>query len=514
MAASCRFRIFAFCLAVTLGFIPGCGDDETPPCPPVNVGRIHGMLQAAGQPIHAHVTAYAVPEDSHPGDAAYVQTLSDSSGAYSMEVPSGRYLLLMDASICYQFYAHGRLVSPSEAETLVVGRGESIAADVTLGAARLEVTTPAELEGYRCTARLVASTPEQCRSTSGNARITDGHATITFPRVIPGTYRMSFIVASVGEIWLPGTMDITEADSIVVPMGVEAQYQATLPQPATLRGTVTGSWQELGQYPPRLTLTDLTGRDQLASTQTNSVDGSYEMPVYGSGQALLQIAIGSVRRWHGGTTFDEATPIDLESGRTVELNLRESGVAGWLNREGLPSGVTLLLVDDDGAMRGTGSADGPRGFFRISNLVPGTYYLHIPAGPTWIEQYYDKTNSLALATPIQITEDGEVVWLNLDLENGGSIEGRLMRDDGAPAYGVPIDLVGPSGTQPFRRGQSNGQEGGFTFSALPDGDYRIVAHPNEIDMPVWYPGVTDTAQAVVISIRDHAEVTGIFFDLP
>jgi hypothetical protein len=140
--------------------------------------------------------------------------------------------------------------------------------------------------------------------------------------------------------------------------------------------------------------------------------------------------------------------------------------------------------------------------------------LRILAGPTWIEQYYDRADSLASATPIQITEDGQVVWLNLELENGGSIEGRLMRDDGAPAYGVPIDLVGPTGTQPLRRGQSNDQEGGFTFSALPDGDYRVVAHPNEIDVPVWYPGVTDTAQAVVISIRDHADVTGIFFDLP
>jgi hypothetical protein len=473
------------------------------------------MLQAAGQPIHAQIAAMARPHGPQdPGSLAYVQTVSDSTGAYSMEVPEGQYLLTIDANTCYQFYSHGRLVAPSEAETLVVGRGESIAADVMLGAARLDITTPTELEGYRCAAMLVPSNPEQCRSTSGSARITDGHAIIALPQVIPGTYRMSFFVSNVGEIWLPGTTDSSEADSIVVPTGVEAQYQATLPQPAALRGTVTGSWQELGQYPPRLLLTDLTGREPRVSTQANSVDGSYEFLLYGSGRVLLRIEIGSVSRWYGGTTIDEATPIDLESGRTVELNIRESGIAGWLNREEPSSGNRIWLVDGDGVARGAASADGPHGFFRISNLVPGTYFLRILAGPTWIEQYYDRADSLASAAPIQITEDGQVVWLNLDLENGGSIEGRLMRDDGAPAYGVPIDLVGPTGTQPLRRGQSNDQEGGFTFSALPDGDYRVVAHPNEIDVPVWYPGVTDTAQAVVISIRDHADVTGIFFDLP
>ncbi len=515
MAVSRRCSVLAFSLAVLFGLLASCGDEDSPSCPPSNMGTIQGTLLAAGQPIHAHVLAVNYPQDPHdPGEIAYVQTSSDSSGAYSMELPVGRYVLRMDGSSCRQFYGHGALVDQSEAETLEVGRGESVTANLTLGAARLEVATPSELEGYQFSAVLVSSNPPTCRVSSERGQISEGRAIIAFPRVDPGTYRMKLFIPTVGEIWLPGATDASGADSIVVPMGVEAHYQANLSQPAALRGTVTGSWQELGQYPPHLNLLALAGRETIASTQANSVDGSYEFLVYGSGQVLLQIEIGSVRRWYGGTTIDEATRIDLESGRTIELNFRESGIAGWLNREEPISGLTLWLQDADGTTRGVGSVDGPRGFFRISNLLQGTYFLKIQAGPTWIDQWYDKADSLAAATPIEVTREGQVVWLDLDLEDGGRIEGRLRRNGGEPAFGVPVNLVSPTSNEVIRQGFSNDDGGGFRFLALPDGDYRIVANPNEIETPVWYPGVTDPAQAVVVSIRNHTEVTGIFFDLP
>lgn len=508
MAVSRRFSSPVLCAALSLVFISGCGEDESTPCDPTNTGRIQGTILAAGEPVIAHIDARQVGRLE--GRLSYYHTSTDSSGAYSLSVSPGDYLLRIDGFQCASFYNHGTL-RPDKPETLHVARGASVTASLRAGAFRVDLATPAELEGEHVLLRLQSTA--DCYTWGDAVTAAGGSVLLRIPNVLPGTYRMLVTVPDHGEIWLPGTTDFADADSVVIVAGEEKLYQASLPPAAILRGSLTGSWQELG-YLPGLALADPDLGRPIAFATVDPVDGSYELQVYGRIHGVLNIQIGGTTRWYGGTSPETATRIDIEPGEVVELNLRESGVAGWMNRPAPQNGTELSLWDSQGTLRGRAWADGPRGFFRIANLETGTYFLKIQAGPTWIEQWHDKADSLAAATPIVVTEEGSVVWLDLDLEDGGRVEGRLLRANGSPAYGLPVQLWRRSEVQAIRNVTSNDEGGGFALLALPDGDYRLVAFPIAFGPPVFYPGVMDSAQAEILSIRDHAAITGLVFQLP
>lgn len=505
-----------FLLLVGISWIPGCGDDDASPCYPGASGTISGRILSGGEPTRVRVGALQVqPGGSSSGQVAYIQTVCDSSGAYRLDVPAGRYILRMDGFACDAFYAHGILVRESKAETLEIEPGGSIVADLQSGSLRVDITAPAELEGSRVSMRLVRD-GDGCSAGTSSGDVSNGHATFIFQRLLPGTYRVSFSSAGSAwfEAWLPGTTFAEEADTIVISSGRARTHESALPSPAVLRGRVTGSWQELGQSAPQIVLVATDEARSLGHTGVNPADGSFEFHLYAHARFLLDVDIVGFPRWYGGTSRQTATPIEIEPGHEFELNLTESGIAGWLNQDVSGSAAEVWIYDADGNARGHDDATGSGGFFRISNLTEGTYILKIQKTANWIEQWYDRADSAQAATPIHVTGEGEVVWMNLNLEDGGRIEGRVMRQDGAPAYGVRLNLIDPQTSAVVSTSLSDGEDGAFTFRALPDGDYILAAHPGEAQTSIYYPGVTESWQATVLSVRDHATITNVFFDLP
>ena len=505
------------CCLFLMSLFAGCGDEESPPCAPCAAGTISGRILSAGRPIRTRVGALQVqPNGPYSGQVAYVQTVSDSTGAYTLDLPAGRYVLRMDGFNCDWYYAHGTLVDEQRAETLLVNQGTSITADLNAASLHVDITAPVELDGARVRASVV-SAENNCDSYSWTDFVRDGHAIFDFDRLMPGAYRVLFSTSEGSgfvEIWLPGTTVLAEADTIEVHSGRIRNYEATLPEAAIFRGTITGSWQDLGQSAPQLVLRFPDQDRSQGYTRVDPEDGSFELRFFAVARFVLVIDIASFPRWYGGSSEATATPLEVEPGQVLELNLRESGIAGWLNRYNPNSSVEVSLWDRDMNPCGNDRPTGERGFFRFSNLTVGTYYLKIGGGPNWIEQWYDHADSLSAAAPIHVTGDGEVVWLDLDLENGGRIEGRLMREDGVPAFGVPLTLIDSRSHEAIRYGQSDGGAGGFGFDALPDGDYILAARPNEVQTTIYYPGVTELWQATVLTIRDHAQITDVFFDLP
>lgn len=503
-------------LLVGISWIPGCGSDDPSPCYPSASGTISGHILSGGEPTRVRVGALQVqPGGSSSGQVAYIQTVVDSSGAYRLDVPTGRYILRMDGFGCDYFYAHGILVEESEAETLDVDPGESLVADLESGSLRVEVTFPTELEGTRVAMRLVRD-GDGCSAGSSSGDVSNGHATFIFQRLLPGTYRVSFSPVGPGwfEAWLPGTTFAAEADTIVISSGRARTFESALPSPAVLRGRVTGSWQELGQSAPQIVLVSTDEARSLGHTGVNPADGSFEFHLYAHARFLLEVDMAGFPRWYGGSSRQTATPIEIEPGHEFELNLTESGISGWLNRSVPASAAEVWLYDADGNARGHDYATGSRGFFRISNLTEGTYFLKVEKSADWIEQWYDRADSIQVATPIHVTGEGEVAWVNLSLEEGGRIEGRLMREDGAPAYGVRLELIDLASSAVILISSSNGEDGAFVLRALPDGDYILAAHPGEAQTSIYYPGVTESWQATVLSVRDHATIPNVFFDLP
>ena len=232
--------LMAVCLALCL--LTACGDEESPPCAPCAAGSISGRILSAGQPIRTRVGALQVqPGGPNSGQVAYIQTVSDSTGAYNLDVPTGRYILRMEGFSCNWYYAHGTLVDEQEAETLSVSQGTSVTADLNTASLHVDVTAPTELEGTRVRASIV-SVENNCDSNSWSSYVRDGHAVFDFDRVMPGAYRVLFSISGDGyvELWLPGTTVIAEADTIEVHPGRIRTYEAALPEAAVFRGAVTG----------------------------------------------------------------------------------------------------------------------------------------------------------------------------------------------------------------------------------------------------------------------------------
>ena len=372
-SASVLAVTLALSVVAILGILPGCSDDDAT-CPTA-AGTIKGTILTAGDPVGVHLRAWYLPDSGQ--QVSHIQDAStDSTGAYSLEVPPGNYRLQVAGFRCGRYYAQGTLVEESaNAETLVVQAGKTITADVNSGALRIELDTP-ELSGTAFVR--LADVESRCSLVSNPVQLQGGHATFEIPQVGPGTYRMLLELTDGSRVWLPGVLESADADTITIATGQRRTYEASLPRPAVLHGTVTGSWQELGLPPPELYLYDPNASHIYVSTRVSSTDGSYTIQLCAWVHTLMKITIAGTQSWYGGATVYQALSIDIAPGQTREVNIRESGIAGWLNRQPSTYGGPVTVWNADSTARGECYPSGTDGFFRISNLEPGTYYLKHP----------------------------------------------------------------------------------------------------------------------------------------
>ncbi|MBD3160578.1 MAG: hypothetical protein GF346_00485 [Candidatus Eisenbacteria bacterium] len=341
--------------------------------------------------------------------------------------------------------------------------------------------------------------------------VSGGMAELRFPVVAAGEYRIR-IEAGHSHVWLPATHDEAAAEVIRVDPLQETVYQASLPERGMLAGSVTGSWERMATTPPALGLYASPEGDPISLLRPTS-DGEYQLWVFAPVRARLRISTFDHRRWHGGSSFEEAEVFELGPGDEIRQDIALSGIAGELGFGGsLSRRTTVVLHDASGEEIAPDRTDGDRGLFRFLNLVPGTYAMRIEEGPTWIAHWYDRADSFQDATPITITEPGELVWLEPSLLEGASISGTFFDAVGEPIVGGYVELVEPAEDRSLDHRSMSGPGGAFRILAVPDGVYGIhgrAGYPRD----VWFPGTTDPDSAGTITVAGHADVTGIVLQL-
>ncbi len=489
----------------------GC-EEECSTQPAETTGQITGRITAPGVQVIARVTAYCMEDSSGAGcSVRTVQAETDSSGAFSISVFPGRYILNVwlhgPAWSVSGLLAHGSLAQ-SNVDTLIVEAGGiPIRADLPLGAARIELATPTAYEGEPFGMILAAQDAQRGIQVFAEARASGGMAVFYYPVVPAGQYRMRVSMGH-GSFWLPGSYTEAEGEAIVIEAGLESTYEATMQAPATLRGTITGSWQELNLLRPTLSLFNADSI-RVASEPANE-DGTYSINVLGPIRARLLIRIEGVQRWEGGDSFRTATEFDLQPSQQTEVNIVESAIAGDLDQAShVYLDDAIRLYDASGRVVATTSSGDDGAMFFFPNLRTGTYFVHIPSGPTWIDHWYDGVDSFDQATPVEITSEGQVRWIYPTLMPGATISGTVLDAQGRPIVAASIGVT--PGDQPreiYDRRTRAGSDGAFEIRSLSDGSYKLGAR-TPAEGTVWYPNAASWDSAGTVTIQGHEDVTGI-----
>jgi hypothetical protein len=510
MGRTHSYSILGVAAAVLLATLIGCEDDSTtgPDC---GKEQIVGRITAPALPVRANVIASRVRDPLDPlGSSIFeARVVTDSSGSYLLSVIPGRYIIQISvrgASGVSGWLRQGSL-SRSEPDTLVVEEGgDPVRADLTLGALHLELDTPANIEGESMQATLRGDATEYLYI-HADAQAIDGKAVFDFPFVPARTYT----VGVHGFDWaflLPGTYSEAEGEEITIQAGQETVHQAAFPAFATIHGSITGSWQQMDLGTPTVSVytTDST---RVGEADTDQY-GGYRFWLLAPLHVRLLISINYYHRWYGGNSFATATEFDLEPGEDVEANVVESGIAGELDTgERGYAYDSIRLCDSSGSVIAESGTSGRVNLFRFANLLPGTYFIHIPQGSTWIDHWYDHAGSFEQATPIEITREGQVVWIDPTLLNGANISGRLLDASGEPVLAalIYVSTAEDPSDDPNRR-TFTGDGGEFDVIALADGAYKLGARTDSHGF-IWYPSTAAWDSAAVITIANHESVTGI-----
>lgn len=203
-----------------------------------------------------------------------------------------------------------------------------------------------------------------------------------------------------------------------------------------------------------LTLTDANGR-QVERARTAD-DGRYRIDVAHGGTYVLIASAGH---------FQPTASMVVVADQPVQHDVRMFGagaLTGLVHAHDRPVvEATVVITDVRGEVVAT-CATGADGRYRFTNLVGGSYALTVTAG-----------GCRPVATPVEVV-DGEQAVVDVPLQSGGQLSGVVRSVTlGRPVAEARVTLLDPDGS--VVAATTTGEDGGYTFADLPDGEYTVIA---------------------------------------
>ena len=254
-------------------------------------------------------------------------------------------------------------------------------------------------------------------------------------------------------------------------------------------------------------------------------DGNFDAAFMLPRPVKLLVSQFGIDYWIGGPGFEDATVYTLESGITITgIEYEQCGIHLVVDETEAPlRGENILVYHKDDLSLVATNRDwwGSNRHIAIPNLWPGEYLIHIypefweKGNKDWRPQWFDRAATVDQAQTILLSAPGQLERLNLVMELGGQISGRLMDEDGPlKSFSVWVYPVGEENSW----AENYVYDGSFNLTGLPDGNYvlgaRVYSFVYPVESIVWYPGTLDRQEAAVIEIRDASVIEGLDILIP
>ncbi|MGR0221074.1 carboxypeptidase regulatory-like domain-containing protein [Agromyces sp. ZXT2-6] len=233
--------------------------------------------------------------------------------------------------------------------------------------------------------------------------------------------------------------------------------------------------------------------------------------------------------WWGGTADAfSADRFDVGAGATVTgMDVRlspEASMSGVVRGDGTTSvlftELYLWVVGGDGelAYRGRELA-GSDGTYRFDHLLAGSYtFAVVPRSSTpYAKEWWNDQPREESADLIDVSAGNAVTGLDVQLDPGASISGKLLNETGEPIPTEDVGLyeVAADGDRRVATAVSN-STGAFQFTRVPRGDYVVRTAVSEQTWYAdeWWNDSVERATAEVIHVGKDEVITGIDLALP
>jgi hypothetical protein len=179
------------------------------------------------------------------------------------------------------------------------------------------------------------------------------------------------------------------------------------------------------------------------------------------------------------------------------------------------TGVTVQIASATGTRSAVTNSDG---VYEVYGLAAGQYTVtpKLPAGlkvrfPMILGK---REPSSGVVAAVRLSERS-TVSASFVVQEDNRISGRVLDPEGKALRNVCLDLETLDGQRHASAFTCTREDGGYTFDGMPSGQYRIVVNRGGKPtgaMPfraTYYPGVTDRAQATVVTVSPGVPRTGL-----
>jgi hypothetical protein len=312
-------------------------------------------------------------------------------------------------------------------------------------------------------------------------------------------------------------------------------------EPVTGKASITGrvvnaaNGRPLRRAQVRINAPERKARQAI--TIGTDIDGYFEAAALPAGRYTISVTRpGFIPRQHGQRHQDEpASPLELKDGQveTITFALQRAGrVVGRVTDElGEPvATIPVFLLRQEyfqgrrrlvpAALGGAPGRTDETGVFRISGVLPGTYYLQATSTETWTSEddpkvtyghvatYYPGIAAESSAQPIVVAAGQVVEGLEFSLvaARAVTVSGTALGPDGLPLSGASVSLMrevyGPSAASMQTLGQAPvAADGSWTLKNVPPGEFSVRVNGRRAG------GGQETGQ-VTIAV-DESDVEGV-----
>lgn len=309
-----------------------------------------------------------------------------------------------------------------------------------------------------------------------------------------GTFTLKGLAA--GQVSITASTSNTTPQMLSTPVLVTAPSKNVLlrlPTPTSLSGRVAEktTGQPITDFQVMTSAGDVGASRPSTSSPIHSDDGTFTVQVVPGRTELRVTASGYVRATLGGLTVEEGKPL---SGVEVRMD-RGARVIGRVTSQGDPvAGVYLTAFADRMANSGSGATTDYNGDYTLDGVDPGDLTLQARK-QGWLQKEKGIT-----------AKAGEDVHVDLELDHGRELTGRVVDRSGHPVESARILVRGVGGDRSVRANATSDPDGTFKLSGLAEGHLTLVTeHQGYVTATT---DDVDPAQNVTVTLDRGGAVTG------